>query len=89
MDHAHTSAVLVLHKKKRVSVEVVVMCFDVRWAWKSYKCLPMPSPAGMAQKPTDGWLETGLAQETQDFVEAADVQVLYRCVQEKMTLKRR
>lgn len=23
-------------KKKRVSVEVVVMCFDVRWAWKSY-----------------------------------------------------
>ena len=72
MDHAHTSAVLVLHKGSRVSVE-----------------LPMPSPAGMAQKPTDGWLETGLAQETQDFVEAADVQVLYRCVQEKMTLKRR
>lgn len=39
---------------------------------------------------TKGWMaQTGLAQETQDFVEAADVQVLYRCIQEKMTLERR
>ena len=43
---------------------------------------PTPSPAGW-------WMaQTGLAQETQDFVEAADVQVLSRFIQGGMTLKR-
>ena len=68
MDHAHTSAVLVLHKKKNVLV--------LNRSWDGSE--------------TNGWMaQTGLAQETQDFVEAADVQVLYRCIQEEMTLKRR
>ena len=77
MDHAHTSAVLVLHKGSVLVLKwwsCVLMCVG--------HGSPTPSPAGW-------WMaQTGLAQETQDFVEAADVQVLSRFIQGGMTLKR-